>query len=98
MNSEEVGGRINTNGLSDETIEAIDPYAPENIGVLHFVTQHRIYDVLMALLTEKNPELAQNVLEMHSKGLLIGPQPFFDGTFIANELDDAESEDLPPES
>lgn len=72
----------------DET--PIDPFAPDNIGVLHFVVQARIYDVLMALLQEQNGASAKNILEMHSQGLLIGPQPFFTGTFITNELNQEE--------
>lgn len=72
----------------DTTVEqtqvdlSADPFSPENIQVLHYITLARIYDVLMANLTETNPEAANSILELHRTGKLLGPPPGFDGTFM----------------
>ena len=63
-----------------------DPFSPENIGVVHFIQLGRIYDVLMALLTETNAEAAKSLLEMHATGALVGGQPFFNGKFVSDEV------------
>lgn len=64
--------------------DGADPFAPENIGVVQFIMQARIYDVLMALLMESNEEAAANLLEIHSQGALMGTAPFFTGAFITD--------------
>lgn len=61
---------------------AEDPFSDENIKILNFITLARIYDVLMAQLTESNPEAANAILELHRTGKLLGPPPGFDGTFL----------------
>lgn len=55
-----------------------------------FITQARIYDVLLALLTETNKEVAKDLLELHASGMLMGPVPAFNGTFITSEVNDEE--------
>jgi len=77
----------NTEAAVDENY---DPFSPENIGIIHFITQARIYDVLMALLTESNADLARNVLEAHAGGTLISTAPLFNGTFVTDEIQDAD--------
>lgn len=70
----------------EESVASNDPYSSENIGVIQFIMLGRIYDTLMALLTDANPQRASDLLEMHSKGVLMGPSPFFNGTFITDEV------------
>ena len=62
-----------------------DPFSPENIGILHFVTLSRIYDVLMADLGERNPEVMNRIFEVHASGGLVGPPPDFSGVFLSAE-------------
>jgi len=63
-----------------------DPFAPENVGAIAYITQARIYDVMIAILMELNEEAANNLLEIHSHGALVGPSPSFVGNFITDEL------------
>ena len=66
-----------------------DPFSPENIGVLHFITLARIYDVLMADLTNSDPEAAKRILKLHAEGKLMGPPPNMTGEFLtAPTVDD----------
>lgn len=66
--------------------QAEDPFSPENIGVVHFIQLGRIYDVLMAMLTDTNPQAAKELLELHATGALVGGQPFFNGKFVYDNL------------
>lgn len=61
---------------------ADDPFSPENVQVLQYITLARIYDVLMASLTLENPETANQILELHRVGKLLGPPPGFTGEFM----------------
>jgi len=70
--------------MSEQT-ENTDPFAQENIGVLHFIMLGRIYDALVMNLQLNDPEVAKTLLEVHASGALLGPQPFFNGQFLANE-------------
>lgn len=82
--------------MSEHTAEdalgsnAQDAFAPENIGVIHFIQNQRIYDVLLALLTDANPEMAKDLLELHATGSFMGPEPRFDGHFITDEVNSSE--------
>ena len=62
-----------------------DPFAPENIGILQFIMLARIYDLLMIDLNEKNPEVANKVLEAHRKGAILGTAPVLSGQFLESE-------------
>lgn len=81
--------------MSNEQINE-DPFAPENIGVLQFIMLGRIYDVLMADLQIKKPEVAEMIAEAHSKGFLIGVPPIFNGQFLSGEDEDEESSEPTP--
>lgn len=59
-----------------------DPFSPENIQILQYITLARIYDVLVTNLTKTDPEAANQILELHRTGKLLGPPPGFDGTFL----------------
>lgn len=49
------------------------------------VTNMRIYDALMALVAAQNGELAENILDMHAAGHMIGSSINYDGLHIYNE-------------
>lgn len=66
--------------------ETIDPYSPENIGTVQFIVMARLYDVMMALLREANPDAARDLLELHQAGVLVGGGPWFGGTFLSDVM------------
>lgn len=68
--------------------EALDPFAPENIHQVQLIVQLRIYDVLMALLTNIDKEAAAGLLELHSQGNIIGTAPSFLGQFVTDIIND----------
>ena len=49
----------------------------ENAPIVHSIILWRIYDVLLLLLRETNPEVAGKVAEMHEQGLFVGPNPAY---------------------
>jgi hypothetical protein len=53
----------------------------EAIGAL-LITNLRLYDVLLSLLTGAYPELAKNLMQTHLEGKLVGPPPLFGGEFL----------------
>lgn len=69
--------------------EEDNPFSPENVQVLQFITLARIYDVLMVNLQLSNPEAAKQVLAHHKAGTLLGPQPVLNGIFLSDEPDSA---------
>lgn len=80
-----------------EEIEEVDPYSEENIKVLQWVTQARIYDVLLAILHQLNKDVADDLLEVHGNGALMSSAPVFTGMFISDEVNkdaDALAADL----
>ncbi len=59
--------------------ETYDPFSPEGAHIASLITLMRIYDTLMALLTEKDADAARKLIEAHSNGYLLGPMPFLAG-------------------
>jgi hypothetical protein len=55
-----------------------DAFSPENSIKLQLVVSMRIYDVLMALLNETDPEAASALHELHSQGKVLGSLPWLD--------------------
>jgi hypothetical protein len=55
--------------------ESREPVSDENSGIVHTIMLWRIYDVLVLLLGEFNPELAAKVGQMHESGRFIAPGP-----------------------
>lgn len=49
------------------------------------ITNMRIYDTLVALLTETNDELAKNLLEMHAGGSIMTPSISYGGLHVFDE-------------
>lgn len=47
----------------------------DNSAIVHTIMLWRIYDVLVLLLGEFNPELAARVGQMHEAGRFIAPAP-----------------------
>lgn len=76
---------ITDNAVNSEIIETEDPFAPENIGILHFIMLARIYDVLMLDASKTNPEAAKQLAELHRQGHIAGPAPVLSGRFILSD-------------
>lgn len=55
-----------------------DPFSPENVGKLQLVVNMRIYDALMALLNETDPEAAAKLHQLHASGKVLGSLPWLD--------------------
>lgn len=58
--------------------EEKDPFHPDFAHIVQNITLMRIYDALMTILTDSNPEAASRLLELHRRGGLITPPPGFD--------------------
>lgn len=56
------------------------------------ITNMRIYDTMMALLTEQNAELARNIQEMHAGGSIVTPSITYNGLHIFDEQNADEQE------
>lgn len=69
-----------------------DPFSPEIAPGLTLVVNLRIYDVLMAILKENNPDAAREILELHSNGGLAGTMPDFTGFFMTDALNEDEDQ------
>lgn len=75
------------------------PPGEPDFALGNFIQLAHIYDVLMALLQEKNPDAAVALLELHHQGNIVGPNPAWNGAFLTN-LANAEPEapsDIPTE-
>jgi hypothetical protein len=58
----------------------------DDLAMGQFILSARIYDVLMALLQKQDPEYALDLLEMHSKGIIVGSAPSFNGAFLTDMM------------
>lgn len=62
--------------MSQSEQEFLDPFdggVGTNIALL--ITQMRVYDALMALLTVQDPALSDKLNEVHSAGGIVGSYP-----------------------
>lgn len=57
--------------------EGRDAFAPENFQMVLLIMLMRLYDINLALLAVDNPKKAQQLAEMHEKGLTFTPHPAF---------------------
>lgn len=64
----------------------IDPFGPTTAPGLSLIMQFRIYDLLMAILREQNPDVAREMLTLHATGAVAGPSPNFNGIFLTDEM------------
>lgn len=55
-----------------------DPFSSANAPGLTLITSMRIYDVLLGIYFEMNPEKASALMEKHLKGHVVGPLPNYD--------------------
>lgn len=67
---------------------------PNNAHILNYIMLNRIYDVLITILRTENEELALQVLEAHMKGKIMGPAPYWDGSFMT--FDDSKAPEVTP--
>ena len=67
----------NEKNLVEES-EGMDPFAPENIGIVQTIVLMRIYDLLGAILDNLDPEVAEEIVNRHSAGKITGPFPSLD--------------------
>jgi len=75
--------------MSEQPVDmSQDPFSPQNVQILQFITLSRIYDVLMAVLSNTDPEAAKNVLKLHAEGKLLGPPPNMTGEFLTAPTND----------
>lgn len=75
-------------GLGEAVDESFDPFAPENIPVLQFVTLQRIYDALMLNNVLQDFDATKKLHELHAQGKLLGTSPNWDGIFEGDGPDD----------
>lgn len=55
-----------------------DPFDPTVAPGVQIIIQMRIYDVLMAILQDANPEAAARLHQIHSEGKVLGALPWID--------------------
>ena len=60
-------------------MEQLKHSAEENLAVVNYITMTRIYDALIVLLRNINPEEAKALVEAHEKGILLAPPPSYIG-------------------
>lgn len=53
-----------------------DPFG-NDVQQAILITNMKIYDVLMALLTTANPEIAKDLDALHTQGVVLGQAPTF---------------------
>lgn len=71
--------------MSDDNVPSLE----ETMYAL-LITNMRIYDTMMALLTEQNSELARNIQEMHAGGSVVTPSITYNGLHIFDEQNQDE--------
>ena len=70
-----------------------DAFAPDVAPGLQLIMLMRIYDVMMGLYMEAAPEKAEELLNAHLEGFVIGASPGFNGRFLTDEAASHESEE-----
>lgn len=71
-------GVVNPYKLEEDNSTAdSDPFTPENAAGLSLIVQMRMYDVLLGIYSEMNPDRAARLIERHQAGKVIGPYPNF---------------------
>ena len=59
-------------------VDTDDPFAFPNAPGLNLIVNMRIYDVLLGLYLEKNPERAKALMDIHAAGKILGSLPTYD--------------------
>lgn len=68
----------------EPTPPTYSPFGPEEAPGIGLVVNMRIYDVLMAIYTELNRDGAAELMDIHTKGGIIGSLPLFDPELLRN--------------
>lgn len=55
--------------------EPIEHNIEDEMEIANFIVLRRINDVLMLLLREANPQMADQIAQMHEQGIFITPPP-----------------------
>jgi hypothetical protein len=55
---------------------AYDPFG-QDVAQASLIVQMKIYDVLMALLMDANPDVARDLDTLHTQGIILGQGPTF---------------------
>lgn len=77
---------ITTNEEEATGASGNDPFDASNAPGIALIVQMRLYDVLMALLHESNPDKANELLQLHTTGALAGSTPSYIGEFLTDKL------------
>jgi hypothetical protein len=72
--------------MSEHNDTGPDSQEPSEFEVAQLAISMRIYDVLMALLTKQDPDMARELLELHATGALAGPSPAYIGEFLTDKV------------
>jgi hypothetical protein len=58
-------------------MEELKHEVEDNLALVNYVVSMRIYDVLIAVLRNLNPNEAEALVEAHSRGILLAPPPSY---------------------
>jgi hypothetical protein len=61
------------------------PFSAEEAPGIALIVNMRIYDVLMAIYTKLDKDGAADLMEIHTKGGIIGSLPLFDPNLLRPE-------------
>lgn len=62
--------------MSEEVEETYDPFG-KDAAQASLIVQMKIYDVLMALLRDSDPDTARELDKLHTNGVILGMGPNF---------------------
>ena len=69
----------------DQAEIAQDGVGLQEVLQVQLIVSMRIYDVLMALLTTQDDEIAIKLREVHKSGRILFDEPSFSGEFLASD-------------
>lgn len=81
----------------EDNPEAEDPFSDKNLRIQQFILSARLYDVMLALLKVNDSGAANDILELHSQGHILGSAPGFSGVFLTDEMNADEPDGLTDE-
>jgi hypothetical protein len=58
-----------------EPVTSVTGFTPEQARTIDTITLLRIYDLLFAILSEQDEDMANAILAVHAEGGLVGPEP-----------------------
>jgi len=61
----------------DSNDSRIEHDIEDELEIAMFVTQRRIYDVLMGIYSNINPGEAEDLVKLHADGIFVTPPPAF---------------------